>query len=56
MKKGFTLIELLLYISLLSILFLGIFSYLFNYLYSKGNMVEIDDKYYQLLIKNYHVK
>ncbi len=53
---GFTLIEIILYISLLSILMIGVFSFILPSFYIGMKKPTFSDEYHQLLIKSYHVK
>lgn len=54
MNKGFSLIETILYISLLSLILMGIFSSLVSYMQSKKALIPFSESDYQFLIKNYH--
>ncbi|MEK7213591.1 MAG: prepilin-type N-terminal cleavage/methylation domain-containing protein [Patescibacteria group bacterium] len=54
MKKGFSLIETIVYVSLLSLLLLGVFSSILSFTYSKKEQINQND--YELLIENYHEK
>ena len=54
MKKGFSLIETVLYITLLSLILLGIFSSLLLYLQSKISREAISEGNYESLIANFH--
>lgn len=54
MNKGFSLIEIIIYISLLSILLLGVFSSVMSLTYIKKPQINQSD--YELLIENYHEK
>lgn len=54
MNKGFTLIETIIYIGLISILMIGVFSLVMNYVYSSQNKSSFSEKDYEMLIKNFH--
>lgn len=54
MSKGLTLVETIIYISLLSILVVGIFSSVFSEIYMSTNKPKISDTDYQNLIENFH--
>lgn len=54
MNKGFTLVEIILYVTLLSILLLGIFSVLISSIQSKNIKDHFTDSDYLLLISNFH--
>lgn len=54
MKNGFSLIETIVYISLLSLLLLGVFSSILSFTYSKRELIDQND--YEFLIENYHEK
>lgn len=54
MNKGFTLLEIIVYISLISILMVGIFSYSFDFLYRSQKTSDFTEDNYKNLIKNYH--
>lgn len=51
MNKGLSLVEIIVYMALLSLLMLGIFSTISSPIYDKPMYGEGD---YQLLIENYH--
>ncbi len=51
MNRGFSLIEIIVYMGLLSLLILGIFSTTTSPIYDKPQFQESD---YELLIKNFH--
>lgn len=53
-NKGFSLIEIIVYVSLLSLLMVGIFSSILSFVYSSMSKPVISDGDYELLIKNYH--
>lgn len=54
MNKGFSLIETILYVSLLSLILVGIFSSILSYMHSKEVTTPFSEEDYQLLISNYH--
>jgi type II secretory pathway component PulJ len=54
MNKGFSLIETILYISLLSMLILGVFSSIVGNLYTQQKRPILKDEDYKILIKNFH--
>jgi prepilin-type N-terminal cleavage/methylation domain-containing protein len=54
MNKGFTLIETLVYISLVSILMVGVFSLIVDFIYSSSNKKDFTEIDYQILIENFH--
>jgi type II secretory pathway pseudopilin PulG len=54
MNKGFTLIETIIYIGLISILTIGVFSLVMNYVYTNQNKSSFSDNDYEMLIKNLH--
>jgi hypothetical protein len=54
MNKGFLLIETILYISLLSMLILGVFSSIVGTLYTQQKRPILKDEDYKILIKNFH--
>ena len=56
MNKGFSLIEIIMYISLLSILIIGVFSLILSSFYNQAGKSPIKSVDYEILIKNYHVK
>lgn len=53
-NKGFTILELIIYIALISILMIGVFSLIMDYVLSSSNKPEIKETDYQLLIENFH--
>lgn len=53
-NQGFTLIETILYTALLSIIMLGIFSSIMNFLQFKINSKAFSEEEYDLLIINFH--
>jgi len=53
-NKGFSLIEIIVYISLLSLLMIGIFSSILSFVYSSMSRPTFSERDYELLIKNYH--
>lgn len=54
MNKGFTLVEIILYIALLSILIMGIFSTLISAIQLGDSNNYFTDSDYLLLISNFH--
>jgi type II secretory pathway pseudopilin PulG len=54
MNKGFTLIETILYVSLLSMLVLGVFSSIIGVMYTQQKRPILKDEDYKMLIKNFH--
>jgi prepilin-type N-terminal cleavage/methylation domain-containing protein len=54
MKNGFTLIEIIVYISLLSVLIVGVFSSVFGEIFMFTNKPKISNDNYELLIENFH--
>lgn len=54
MKKGFTLIELIVYISLLSLLSLGVLSMCMSSVYFSFDIHSFSVSDYELLYKNMH--
>ncbi len=52
MNKGFSLIETIVYVSLLAIIIIGVFSSLMSSIYTKKPLITKDD--YELLIENFH--
>ncbi|MDQ5893665.1 MAG: hypothetical protein QG640_677 [Patescibacteria group bacterium] len=54
MNKGFTLIEIIIYVSLLSLLMMSIFSSATAFVYNSMNQPAITPVNYELLIENYH--
>lgn len=54
MNKGFSLIEVIVYISLLSVLMIGIFSSLLGYVYGQMKRDTFKTENYQLLIKSFY--
>lgn len=54
MNKGFSLIEIVVYISLLSILMIGVFSSVLSSIYTKMKKPSFTETHYQELIQNYH--
>lgn len=54
MNKGFSLIEIIVYISLLSLLMIGVFSSVLSYVYSAMKRPTLTAEHYELLIENYH--
>jgi prepilin-type N-terminal cleavage/methylation domain-containing protein len=54
MNKGFSLIEIVVYISLLSILMTGIFSFTLSSIYIKIKKPSFTELDYQELNQNYH--
>lgn len=54
MNKGFSLIEIIMYISLLSLLTIGVFSSVLSSVNSQIKRPVFIDADYQLLIKNFH--
>lgn len=55
MKRGFTLIEISIYISILSIVIVGLISTIIS-IFSINNRSEISSANYELLIRNFHEK
>ncbi|HEY9583759.1 MAG TPA: prepilin-type N-terminal cleavage/methylation domain-containing protein [Candidatus Paceibacterota bacterium] len=56
MNKGFSLIEIIIYIALLSLLLLGVFSSVLGWVYKSMEKPVFSDGDYQILIKNFHEK
>lgn len=54
MNKGFSLMEIILYISLLSILIIGISSTIISTIQSKESVKPFSESDYLLLISNFH--
>lgn len=54
MNKAFSLIEIILYISLLSVLIIGVFSFVMSSVDMSMNKPVFRNDDYQQLIKNYH--
>lgn len=54
LEKGFTLIELILYISLLSIFLIGVFSSVLLWIEQSERSKNFSEVDYQLLIRNFH--
>ncbi len=54
MNKGFSLIEVVMYISLLSLLIVGVFSSLLSSIYFTQKTPVFVKENYDLLIKNFH--
>lgn len=53
-NKGFSLIEVIVYIFLLSVLMIGVFSSTFGSIHYFSKKPNLTDKDYQMLIKNDH--
>ncbi len=53
MNKGNTLIETLIYISLLSILMMGVFSSIYSIIYLENRSIKINEKDNSLLLENF---
>jgi len=56
MNKGFSLIEIIIYITLLSLLILGVFSSVFGWVYKGMEKPVFTEQDYQKLIKNIYEK
>jgi type II secretory pathway component PulJ len=54
LNRAFSLIEIILYVSLLSLIMIGIFSTLVSSIQSKHTTVPISEDSYRLLIQNFH--
>ncbi|MEK7463527.1 MAG: prepilin-type N-terminal cleavage/methylation domain-containing protein [Patescibacteria group bacterium] len=54
MNKGFTLLETIIYVSLLSILMMGVFSSIITPAYDSMKRTAVTPENYQHLIENYH--
>jgi len=54
MNRGITLIETMVYMSLLSLLMIGVFSSVLGLVGMQTNRPSIEDHDYQMLIKNFH--
>ena len=54
MNKGFTLVEIIIYIALVSILMVGVFSLALDFIYSGSGKSEFTEGDYKALIENYH--
>ncbi len=54
LNLGFSLIEIILYVSLLSLMMLGIFSTLISSIQLKNLAKTISDEDYKLLVSNFH--
>ncbi len=54
MQKGFSLIEIIVYLSILSILMVGVFSSVLSYAYEQNSRSVIDEEDYKMLLKNFH--
>ncbi len=54
MNKGFSLIEIVVYISLLSILMIGVFSSILSSIYLKVKRPVFSEYNYQILISSFH--
>jgi type II secretory pathway pseudopilin PulG len=54
MNKGFSLIEIIIYISLVSLLMMGVFSSVLGSVYGQMKKPSFTEEDYKNLIKNYH--
>jgi len=54
MNRGFTLIETVIYISLVSILMVGVFSLVLDFIYSSSGGEDFTEMNYQMLIEDFH--
>ena len=54
MNRGFSLLEIIIYVSLLSLLMIGVFSSILSSMHSMMKKPTLSEENYLFLIENYH--